>query len=82
MDRQEEDRLWKAISKQQESLNRIETGFARVEQKLDSHMADPSIHTRPPCEHYKVLTGRVWALFVGVVTSLIGAAGAIISAIR
>ncbi len=76
-DKTDENRQWDAIAKMQDILTRIETTTARLEQKMDSHMADPSIHTRPPCEHYKSLTSRVWALFIAI----IGLAGTVFAAL-
>jgi hypothetical protein len=77
----EERSQWKAISGIQESLNEIKVLAARIEEKLEAHIKDPVIHTRPPCDHYKVLTNRVWAVCLGVAVALIGAAGAIIAAV-
>lgn len=69
MDQQDRGELWTVV-------RRIENTVTRIETKLDGHMTDPSIHTRPPCEPHREQARKMWALAVGVVaavaTSLLG----------
>lgn len=72
-----ENQQWKSISNIDKRLEgigvKIEEGFKRVEQKIDMHIADPVIHTRPPCEHYRVMSKRLWGIVAVALSSLITA---------
>ena len=72
-----EQQQWKSIAhidKRLEGISvRLDEGFKRVEQKIDMHIGDPVIHTRPPCEHYRVLSKRLWGIVAVALSSLITA---------
>jgi len=72
-----EQQQWRSIAQIDKKLEgitvRLDEGFKRVEQKIDMHIGDPVIHTRPPCEHYQVLSKRLWGIVAVALSSLITA---------
>jgi hypothetical protein len=42
--------------------------------KFTSHTENKTIHTQPPCDAHKTLSGRLWGLGVATLAALIGVA--------
>lgn len=47
-----------------------------MNQMLEDHVQNPVIHQVPPCEHQKNLSGKLWALLMLVVGSIVASLAA------
>jgi len=76
-----EDRrdMWKAIDEIRAVTNDTHATVGRMDERIAAHMADPTIHTRPPCEHYKSMAAKLWAIAIASITALLTAIGSLLS---